>query len=258
MVWISRTAITIGAMLDAGRSARRIVPESHCVFPNDASQTSRMRSNRAGMLSAMRLQPFTLTGSFVQLEPLAETMVADLVDAGNRDRSTYRYTAVPSTVAAMHDYITGLLGDAEADTVVPFAQRRVGDQRLVGCTRFLNVLWWAGRDTPAEVEIGGTWLAADAQRSAINTEAKLLLMSHAFEVWHVPRVAICTDADNERSRRAIERLGATLEGVLRNHRMVSGDDAPPGSARNSAMYSVIDSEWPAVKQRLTALLEVRS
>jgi RimJ/RimL family protein N-acetyltransferase len=184
-------------------------------------------------------------------------MAADLVAAGNVDRSTFRFTNVPPTIDAMHAYIAGLLADAALDSVVPFAQRRLADGRIVGCTRFMNVLWWSGRNTPAEVEIGGTWLAADVQRSAINTEAKLLLMTHAFETWEVPRVAICTDANNDRSRRAIERLGATFEGVLRNHRMLLGDGTTAGSARHSAMYSVIDDEWPRVKSHLQSLLRAR-
>ena len=97
-------------------------------------------------------------------------------------------------------------------------QRRIDDGTVVGCTRFLNPAWPLGRSDPDEVEIGGTWLSPSAQRTPINTEAKLLLLTHAFEVWNVQRVAICTDARNEQSRRAIERLGAPFEGVLRRHR----------------------------------------
>ena len=141
----------------------------------------------------------------------------------------------------------------DADEVVPFAQRRVADGRLVGCTRYLELRWWRGRDIPDEVEIGGTWLSADAQRSPINTEAKLLLMTHAFETWGVMRVALCTDVRNERSRRAIERLGASFEGVLRHHRLsyVTGEHGRP---RDSAMFAVTDDDWPAVKERLVERL----
>ena len=86
----------------------------------------------------------------------------------------------------------------------------------------MNLVWWPGREAPVEVEVGGTWLAAAAQRTPINTEAKVLLLRHAFEVWQVGRVAICTDARNDRSRNAIERIGATFEGVLRRHRPATG------------------------------------
>ena len=150
----------------------------------------------------------------------------------------------------MHAYIEGLLADALRDQVVPFAQRRLADGLAVGCTRYMNIAWWPGRSTPAEVEIGGTWLAADAQRSAINTEAKLLLLTQAFEDWRVFRVAVCTDALNARSRAAIERIGATFEGVLRNHRPSAGYLGTPGAARDTAVYSITASDWPAVHRRL--------
>jgi len=204
----------------------------------------------------MRLEPTTLTGTHVQLEPLRREHAADLVAAGNRDRSTYGYTPVPDDLAAMERYIDGLLADAERDTVHPFVQRRLPEGDLVGCTRYLNIQWYPQRHTPAEVEIGGTWLAGDAQRTPLNTEAKLLLLTQAFDVWGVFRVAICTDARNERSRAAIERLGATLEGILRSHRMNTGDLTEPGLPRDTAVYSIIAAEWPAVRARLEERLHV--
>ncbi len=138
--------------------------------------------------------------------------------AGTADRTTFGYTHVPDGGNEADDYVTWLLDDATHDRAAPFVQRRVVDGTLVGCTRFLNPLWPLGREHPDEVEIGGTWLSPSAQRTAINTEAKLLLLTHAFETWHVQRVAICTDARNIQSRRAIERLGAHFEGELRRHR----------------------------------------
>lgn len=204
----------------------------------------------------MRLEPTTLTGVHVQLEPLQLRHAAELVAAGNRDRSTYGFTPVPADLAAMEQYITGLLADAERDTAHPFVQRRLPDGDLVGCTRYLNIQWYPQRSTPAEVEVGGTWLAGDAQRTPLNTEAKLLLLTHAFEVWDVFRVAICTDARNERSRAAIERLGATLEGILRNHRMNAGHLTEPGLPRDTAAYSIIATEWPSVRTRLEERLHV--
>jgi len=198
----------------------------------------------------MRLEPLTLTGTHVQLEPLSRVLAQPLLAAAQQDRRSYGYTLVPSDLESMRAYIDTLLADAERDAAVPFAQRRLADDTVVGCTRFMNVLWWPSRDTPAEVEIGGTWLAADAQRTPINTEAKLLLLTTAFEVWRVNRVAICTDARNDGSRRAIERLGAVFEGVLRNHRASAGHATPPGSPRDTAVYSLVPDEWPAVRDRL--------
>ena len=201
----------------------------------------------------MRVAPFTLAGQYVELVPLEAEQVDGLVAAASSDRSTYAYTEVPSTPEWMADYIARLHAARDADEVVPFAQRRVADGRLVGCTRYLELRWWRGRDTPDEVEIGGTWLSADAQRSPINTEAKLLLMTNTFETWGVMRVALCTDVRNERSRRAIERLGASFEGVLRHHRLsyVTGEQGGP---HDSAMFAVTDDDWPAVKERLVERL----
>jgi len=206
----------------------------------------------------MRLEPFALEGRFVRLEPLGHEHIDDLVVAANEDRSTYGFTAVPRDRAGMKSYVATLLTDAAADSAVPFVQRRLVDDAVAGCTRYMNVTWWSGRATPAEVEIGGTWLAGTAQRTPLNTEAKLLLLTQAFDAWKVFRVAICTAADNERSRRAIERLGASLEGILRNHRPLIGDRiTTPGLPRDSALYSIVDREWPAIREGLVAKLDGR-
>lgn len=191
----------------------------------------------------------TLTGSHVQLEPLSMDHVHQLVVAANEDRTTFGWTPVPETVAAMNSYVAALLADSEAGRVIPFAQRRLTDQRIVGCTRYLEIRYWTGRDLPDEVEIGGTWLAASAQRTAINTEAKLLMFHHAFEHWQVRRLAICTDARNTQSRDAILRTGATFEGILRNNRAsaVAGEIGQP---RNTAAHSILDTEWPTVRSNL--------
>jgi len=210
----------------------------------------------------MKLPAPTLTGRHVQLEQLRIEHVDELVAAANEDRATYTWTAVPPTVAEMTAYIAGLLADQERGEVVPFVQRRAADGALVGCTRYLRLEWWGNRTSvvragesspslPAELEVGGTWLAASAQRTPINTEAKLLLLGNAFDEWHVERVAICTDVRNTRSRIAIERIGATFEGVLRRHR---GSYVPGEGARDSAMYSVIADEWPDVRAGLVERL----
>lgn len=200
--------------------------------------------------SRVRIQPFGLRGRHVALEPLTPAHAPALQAAADRDRTTYGHTLVPTDVAAMGRYIDGLLDDAQRDRAVPFVQVRLSDQAPVGCTRFMNMIWWPARTTPAEVEIGGTWLGADAQRSPINTEAKLLLLTHAFERWNVFRVALCTDAKNARSRTAIERIGATFEGILRRHRPSAGHFGTASEARDTAVYSIIDHEWPAVQNRL--------
>ena len=203
----------------------------------------------------MRLEPFTLTGTHVQLRPLTPDLAAALVEAATLDRSSYGHTVVPHDLPAMRGYIEGLLADAQRDTTMPFAQVRLSDGAPVGCTRFMNLLWWPGRDTPVEVEIGGTWLASSAQRTPLNTEAKLLLLTHAFEQWGVFRVAICTDAANHRSRAAIERIGATFEGVLRRHRPSMGELGTPGQPRDSAMFSITDHDWPQVQSLLKGRLD---
>ncbi|MGH9135099.1 MAG: GNAT family N-acetyltransferase [Ilumatobacteraceae bacterium] len=197
---------------------------------------------------ATLIEPFTLTGTHVRLEPLAREHAPALAGAGAIDRSSYGYTPVPDGLVDAERYIDWLLAERDRGAVVPFAQRRLDTGELVGCTRYLELRHWRKRDVPDEVEIGGTWLASTAQRTAINTEAKLLLLTNAFEQWDVWRVAICTDALNQRSRDAIERLGAQFEGILRSHRLVNqpGESRP----RDTAVYSIISAEWPAVRDGL--------
>lgn len=201
------------------------------------------------------LATVTLTGRHVRLEPLALDHVDALVAAASIDRSTYALTPVPDGPAAMRAYVDHLLACHARAEVLPFVQRRLDTGELAGCTRYLDPRWWRGRPEPDEIEIGGTWLAATAQRTAVNTEAKLLLLAYAFETLGVWRVAICTDARNARSRRAIERIGATFEGVLRNHRVAARTE--PAAPRDTAVHSVIDAEWPGVRAALEARL-VRS
>lgn len=200
-----------------------------------------------------RLDIATLTGRHVTLEPLRADHVDGIADAGAGDRSTFTYTQVPEGRAEAAEYVAWLLDDAAHDRAAPFVQRRREDDRIVGCTRFLNPLWPLGRHDPDEVEVGGTWLSASAQRTSLNTEAKLLLLTHAFETWGVQRVAICTDARNEQSRRAIERIGAHFEGELRRHRRST--HAGDGSRlRDTASYSITIDEWPDVQALLVGRL----
>jgi RimJ/RimL family protein N-acetyltransferase len=192
----------------------------------------------------------TLCGRYATLTPLSLADVPALVRAGNEDRSTYQFTPVPATVEAMHDTVVRLLTEQDALLGVPFVTRSSETGEIVGMTRFLSLRWWFERDYPDAAEIGGTFLAASSQRSPINTEAKLLMLSHAFDVWDVRRLDLKTDARNERSRRAI---GARLDGVLRNWQpsMATGE---AGFPRDSAMYSIISSEWPGIRLQLTERL----
>jgi RimJ/RimL family protein N-acetyltransferase len=189
------------------------------------------------------------------LEPLAIEHLEPLVQAASGDRSTFGFTTVPDGADAMGRYIEGLLDQRRNGEVLAFVQRRRADNVVVGCTRFMNLQSWSGRTEPDEVEVGGTWLSAAAQRSAVNTDAKLLMLGHAFETWQVQRVELCTDARNTRSRAAIERLGATFEGVLRSHRF-SHVASEAGQARDSAVFSIIAAEWPAVRGQLVQRLDV--
>jgi RimJ/RimL family protein N-acetyltransferase len=188
-----------------------------------------------------------LKGSLVRLEPLAAGHVPGLMAAAEEDRSAYAWTVVPRA-GEMAAYVAAQLA---RDGMMPFAQVRVSDEAPVGCTSFWNPRTWPGREDLFAVEIGWTWLAASAQRTGINTEAKLLLLQHAFDELGVARVDWKTDARNQRSRRAIEGLGARFEGVLRNWSPshVPGEE---GRLRDSAMFSVTDAEWPAVKSALSA------
>ncbi len=195
-----------------------------------------------------------LTGRYVQLEPLVESHIAEIAVAVGDDRGSYAWAPVPKNGLDASETVRTRLESRDSGAWLPFVQRRVADGVLVGMTNFLAIERWNGTDKdPTSVEIGGTWLSPSAQRTPINTEAKYLLMSHAFDVWGVQRLQIKTDERNARSRAAIERLGATFEGVLRNYQPGQGEQGE-GRPRNTAMYSVVRSEWPEVKTRLQALL----
>ena len=195
----------------------------------------------------------TLVGRDVTLTPLAIEDAPTLVACASIDRSSYGFTTVPDDERTMREHIASLLAAQELGEDVAFTTRRGDDGLAVGMTRFLNLRWWFGRDVPDAVEIGGTFLAASAQRTSVNTEAKYLMLRHAFDVWHVRRVDFKTDARNERSRRALERLGARFEGVQRCAHP-SGAPGEEGRMRDSAYYAVTVDEWPAVRAVLEARL----
>ena len=203
-----------------------------------------------------------LVGRFVRLDLLRADDTAEIAAAAaSGGRETYGYGPVPSddpTVNGAEDaqaYVARRLASLADGLWIPLVQRRADDGLVVGMTNYIMVDSRLDRPSPpTAIEIGGTWLAPMAQRTPINTEAKLLLMTRAFDEWHVLRAQIKTDARNERSRAAILRLGATFEGVLRNFQPGNGDIGT-GAQRDTAMYSVIDSEWPSVRARLEAMLD---
>jgi RimJ/RimL family protein N-acetyltransferase len=203
--------------------------------------------------------PVVLEGRHVRLEPLTLGHARVLVSVGSGPRESYGFTLVPADEPSMLRYIEAALRDQEAGRALPFATVAKGTGRVVGSTRFGNIEFWPwppdnphqrGLDVPDVAEIGWTWLAADAQRTPINTEAKLLMLTHAFETWRVHRVSLMTDARNERSRHAILRVGARFDGVIRAQRM-----AFDGTIRDTAAFSILESEWPTVKRQLQSRLD---
>jgi N-acetyltransferase len=194
------------------------------------------------------IERFTLDGVHVRLEPLTMDHADGLLAAAQEDRSTYGWTRTPDGPAGVVAYIDA----AHDDDRIPFATYWKPEDRVVGSTSFFPEWWGEAADRPPDVvEIGATFLAASAQRTPVNTEAKLLMLTHAFEVWGVQRVSLKTDARNERSRAAIERLGARYDGTLRRHMPAYG---PGGGPRDSAFFSILSEEWPDVKSALQTRL----
>ncbi|KAB0563883.1 N-acetyltransferase [Pseudomonas palleroniana] len=186
----------------------------------------------------------TLTGTIVELQPLQlEHTAALLQAAADGELWNLKVTNVPGpdTIEA---YMATALAGRHAGTVMPFSIVRKSTGEVVGSTRF-----WKIDRVNRKLEIGHTWLAQSTQKSAINTEAKLLLLSYAFDVLDCVRVQFTTDELNENSRAAILRLGAVQEGIVRHERIM-----PDGRKRNSVRFSIIDSEWPLVKANLQARL----
>jgi RimJ/RimL family protein N-acetyltransferase len=221
--------------------------------PGLRSGTDLQRAARMTIFEDFPAHAPVLEGTRVRLEPLDKRHGADLAVAAEEDRAAYGFTKVPRGWE-MPAFIGTHLQAAKHAERVPFAQVRCSDGRVIGITTFSTPRYWRGRPRELHaIEIGGTWLAASAQRAGINREAKLLLMEHAFEVLRVARLELMTDARNERSRRAIAGIGATFEGVLRNWSAsyVPGEE---GRLRDSAVFSVTDTEWPPVKAALRAKL----
>lgn len=208
----------------------------------------------------MTLDTPVLQGRLIRLEPLERRHIHGLAAASADDPPLYRWSPVPQGAAAATAYVETALKWRDDGKAVPFAIVRASDSVIIGSSRFFDLERWAWpaghplheRSTPDVCEIGYTWLARTAIRSGANTEAKLLMLAHAFEVWQVIRVCFHTDTRNERSRAALARIGGQFEGILRGHRMAA-DFIP----RDSVRFSILASEWPATKQRLEQLLNSR-
>ena len=190
-------------------------------------------------------RPTTLGGAEVVLTPLDRSHAADLFAAGHDD-ATWVYMPRPRlrSVEDAESMIRQALAESDAGGEVAFAILEAASGRAVGSTRFLDI-----QRAHRALEIGWTWIGASWQRTAINTECKLLLLGHAFDAHGAHRVTLKTDARNLRSQRAIERIGGVREGVLRRHRICWD-----GSVRDTVYYGIVDGEWPQVKGRLIGML----
>jgi RimJ/RimL family protein N-acetyltransferase len=197
----------------------------------------------------MKIEPITLKGEFVRLEPLSlEKHFADLCAVG-LDSEIWRWSPKQiKTRADLQNYIETALDEQHRGVSLPFATVLKETGKAIGSTRFGNIDLANKR-----VEIGWTWIGLEFQRTFVNTEAKFLMLSHAFETWNCNRVELKTDALNERSRRAIVRIGAKEEGILRKHVVTDS-----GRLRDTVYFSILDDEWQAVKQNLQNKLQAKS
>ena len=192
----------------------------------------------------MKVEPVILEGEVVRLEPMTLEHLDGLWEAG-KDEALWEL--IPTNVASIDDmrkYVESALADRGRGVALPFVTVERASGKVIGSTRFGNI------DTAnLRAEIGWTWITPAFQRTAVNTEAKLLMLTHAFETWKCIRVELKTDALNERSRAAIKRLGATEEGLFRKHMICD-----TGRFRDSVYFSIIDTEWPMVKDNLRVKL----
>lgn len=216
------------------------------------------RPRPAGQPAAPAADPLasgTLTGTRVRLEPLSYRHAPGLLAAATGGGELYRWTTVPRDEASARGYIETAIAARDRGSAAPFAVVRLADDAVIGSSRLWDFGYWAWPDrdpavprNPDTCEIGHTWLSPDAIRTGANTQMKRLMLTHAFETWQVQSVCLHTDARNERSRAAMERIGARFEGILRAHRLAA-DQTP----RNSARYCITAEEWPAVSKRLATL-----
>ncbi len=197
-------------------------------------------------MANLEVRPIVLEGRYVRLESMTEAHVPALAEIGvGQDFWDFMVYGDMKTENDMRGWVNEILARAEKGTDMPFVAIHRESGRVAGATRYLNIM-----HHDKGLEVGGTWYGLDFQRTAVNTECKLLLLTHAFETLGCIRVQIKTDSLNLRSQKAIERLGGVKEGVLRNHMVL-----PNGRVRHSVYYSILDSEWGDVKKRLEEMLK---
>jgi RimJ/RimL family protein N-acetyltransferase len=197
-------------------------------------------------MADVEVKPVVLTGNHVRLEPMTEAHIPALAEIGvGQPFWDFMVYGRMESIEDMRGWVLDILTRAEKGTDLPFVAIQLESGRVAGATRYMNIM-----PNDRGLEIGGTWYGPDFQRTAVNTECKYLLLRHAFEELGCIRVQLKTDSRNERSQKAIERIGAVKEGVLRNHMIL-----PNKHIRHSVFYSIIDAEWPGVKRRLEAMLE---
>jgi RimJ/RimL family protein N-acetyltransferase len=202
-----------------------------------------------------KLSPVPLVGKLVRLEPLTRAHIAPLALAAAESRATYAFTDAPDGVADAERWVAEALDELSRGVGVPWVIVDARENRVVGSSRYYDFEYWQWRAPhrppaplpvgPDAMELGRTWLAESAQRTGINTEAKLLLLGHAFATWGLRRVTLKTDARNQRSRNAIERLGCRIDGIWR-----AWGPSVDGIIRDVVYYSMLRDEWPAARARL--------
>ena len=196
-------------------------------------------------MAFMEVKLVVLTGRHVRLEPMTVAHIAALAEIGvGQPFWDFMVYGNMNSIEDMGNWVREILSRAEMGTDLPFVAIQLASERVAGATRYMNIM-----PKDRGLEIGGTWYGSDFQRTAVNTECKYLLLRHAFETLGCIRVQLKTDLRNERSQKAIERIGALKEGVLRNHMIL-----PDGRIRHSVFYSILDTEWEAVKKRLEEML----
>ena len=194
----------------------------------------------------MTLQPVTLEGRLVRLEPLSEAHLPELFYAARNEHIwKYMFYGDMREQAQMEAFVTQAIRLREAGTDLPFAVIDKASGRTIGSTRFRDICM-----KHMKLEIGGTWYAPEYQRSGVNLESKYLLLRHAFETFGILRVQFKTDIRNARSRQSLEKMGATQEGILRRSAIM-----PDGVIRDTAIYSILDTEWGMVKQGIETRLQ---
>lgn len=197
-------------------------------------------------MANMEVKPVVLQGKHVRLEPMTEAHAPALAEIGIAQPFwDFMVYGKINTVDDMRNWVSEVLSREKNGTDMSFVAIHLASGRVAGATRYLNIM-----PNDRGLEIGGTWYGSEFQRTAVNTECKYLLLQHAFEDLGCIRVQLKTDSRNERSQKAIERIGAVKEGVLRNHMIL-----PDGHYRHSVYYSILDTEWPEVKKRLEEMME---